>query len=142
MTEREVMAELVRFVGVLTYGKERWFKQNGCWYDRLCGDCIQNEVLLERITEAINDEIADRPTEWIPVSERLPGKDGRYLVTYPLIGDDLWVATAWYGTPSMPNRPVKGKCFFVSDDEYGDVPYDDVVAWMPLPEPYKGGESE
>lgn len=68
MTEREVMAELVRFVGVLTYGKERWFKQNGCWYDRLCGDCIQNEVLLERITEAINDENADRPTgEWTEV---------------------------------------------------------------------------
>lgn len=62
MTEREVMADLVRFVGVLTYGKERWFKQNGCWYDRMFGDCIQNEVFLERITEAINDEIADRPT--------------------------------------------------------------------------------
>ena len=84
---------------------------------------------------------ADRPTGWIPVSERLPDDDGRYLVTYPLLRrDDLWVATAWYGTPPMPNRPVKGKCFFVSDDEWGDVPYDDVVAWMPLPEPYKGGE--
>lgn len=62
MTEREVMVDLVRFVGVLTYGKERWFKQNGCWYDRMFGDYIQNEVLLERITEAINDEIEDRPT--------------------------------------------------------------------------------
>ena len=81
---------------------------------------------------------ADRPTGWIPVSERLPDDDGRYLVTYPLLRrDDLWVATAWYGTPPMPSRPVKGKCFFVSDDEWGDVPYDDVVAWMPLPEPYR-----
>lgn len=57
MTEREVMADLVRFVGVLTYGKERWFKQNGCWYDRLYGDYIQNEVLLERIRKAIEDEV-------------------------------------------------------------------------------------
>lgn len=70
MTEREVMAELVRFVGVLTYGKERWIKQNGCWYDRLVGDYIQNEVLLERIVKAIKDEVccdsADRPTgEWV-----------------------------------------------------------------------------
>ncbi len=56
MTEREVMAELVRFVGVLTYGKERWLKRNGCWYDRLVGDYIQNEILLKRIKEEIEDE--------------------------------------------------------------------------------------
>ena len=59
MTEREVMADLVRFVGVITYGKERWFKQNGCWYDRLFGDYIQNETLLERIRKAIEDEVCD-----------------------------------------------------------------------------------
>ena len=59
MTEREVMADLVRFVGVLTYGKERWFKQNGCWRDRLYGDHIQNEVLLERIVKAIEDEVRE-----------------------------------------------------------------------------------
>lgn len=69
MTEREVMADLVRFVGVITYGKERWFKQSGCWYDRLFGDYIQNETLLERIGKAIEDEVrcdsANRPTgEW------------------------------------------------------------------------------
>ncbi len=57
MTEREVMADLVRFVGVITYGKERWFKHNGCWYDRLFGDYIQNEVLLEWIRKAIEDEV-------------------------------------------------------------------------------------
>jgi len=59
MTEREVMDELVRLVGVITYGKERWFKQNGCWYDRLFGDYIQNEVLLERIRKAIEDEVRE-----------------------------------------------------------------------------------
>ena len=59
MTEREVMADLVRFVGVLTYGKERWFKQNGCLYDRAFGDYIQNEVLLERIVKAIEDEVSE-----------------------------------------------------------------------------------
>ena len=59
MTEREVMAELVRFVGVITYGKERWFKQNGRWYDRMFGDYIQNETLLERIRKAIEDEVRE-----------------------------------------------------------------------------------
>ena len=59
MTEREVMADLVRFVGVITYGKERWFKQKGCWYDRPFGDYIQNEVLLERIIESIREDMCD-----------------------------------------------------------------------------------
>ena len=64
MTEREVMADLVRFVGVITYGKERWFKQNGCWYDRLFGDYIQNETLLERIRKAIEDEVREGTSTW------------------------------------------------------------------------------
>ena len=111
-----------------------------------CADVGNDEYDITYMLE--NLPSTDRQTEWIPVSERLPEKDGRYLVTYPLLRrDDLWVATAWYGTPPMPNRPVKGKCFFASDDEWGDVPYDDVVAWMPLPEPYNcgaemGGESD
>ena len=90
----------------------------------------------ESIDMAI-EALSEPKTGWIPVSERLPDKDGSYLVTYPLLGRDLWISTMWYGTPLMPNRPVKGKCFYVSDGEWGDVPYDDVLAWMPLPEPYK-----
>lgn len=76
-------------------------------------------------------------SEWIPCSERLPEKDGRYLTTYPLIRDMKWVHILWYGEPSMPSRNVQGKVWYVSDEEYGDVPYDDVIAWMPLPEPYR-----
>ena len=82
---------------------------------------------------------------WIPCSERLPSKDGRYLVTYPLfVRKDKWVNVLWYGKPSMPNIKVKGKCWYRSDDEYGDVVYDDseILAWMPLPKPYKGGGTE
>ena len=30
----------------------------------------------------------------------------------------------------------KGK-FYEYDSEWGDIEYDDVLAWMPLPEPYK-----
>lgn len=75
--------------------------------------------------------------KWIPCSERLPEKDDRYLTTYPLIRDMKWVHILWYGEPSMPSREVQGKVWYVSDEEYGDVPYDDVIAWMPLPKPYK-----
>lgn len=57
MTEREAFADIVRFIGTLTYGKERWFKNNGCWYDRKKCDYIQNETLVERIIETLNEEI-------------------------------------------------------------------------------------
>lgn len=57
MTEREALADIVMIIGSLTYGKERWFKDNGCWYDRSKGDYIQNEELVQRISEALNEEI-------------------------------------------------------------------------------------
>ena len=59
MTEREVLCNLIRRIGALTYGKERWFKVNGCWYDKEVGDYIQNETLLERVTKSILEEIDD-----------------------------------------------------------------------------------
>ena len=131
MTQEEAMnMSNEQAVQILIPMRNMMCDQNGC--------PISDAVFaLDKAIEALS---ADRPQEWIPCSERLPEKDGRYLVTYPLLWYNLWVSTAWYGTPPMPSRPVKGKCFFVSDDEYGDVPYYDVLAWMPLPEPWKGGE--
>ena len=84
-----------------------------------------------------------RPTrEWIPCSERLPSESGRYLVAYPLFTrGNNWLNIMHFGKPSMPNIKVKGKCWYMPDDEYGDVVYDDVLAWMPLPEPCKGGDA-
>ena len=51
---------------------------------------------------------------WIPCSERLPEKDGEYLTT-----------------------TEDGLC---DVESYGDGEwfYDDVVAWAPLPKPWKG----
>lgn len=57
MTEREALADIVMIIGSLTYGKERWFKNNGCWYDRSKGDYIQNEELVKRINEILKEEI-------------------------------------------------------------------------------------
>ena len=57
MTEREAFADIVMIIGSLTYGKERWFKNNGGWYDRKEGDYIQNEELVKRISEVLKEEI-------------------------------------------------------------------------------------
>lgn len=72
-----------------------------------------------------------------------PTDQGEYMVTIDSFGHkhiDLF----YYGKPLMPNRKVKGKCWYRSDDDWGDVVYDDtdILAWMPLPKPYKGGDDE
>ena len=68
-----------------------------------------------------------------------PTEQGKYMVTLDSFGHkhiDLF----YYGKPMMPNRKVRGKCWYRSDDEWGDVVYDDtdILAWQPLPTPYKG----
>ena len=60
---------------------------------------------------------------WIPVTERLPKKDGSYLVS------GKW----WSGKESV------GDCEFSVEDGYFQTAWNfDVLAWRELPEPYKG----
>ena len=56
-------------------------------------------------------------TRWIPVSERLPEKDGVYLVTTTGTNNDI-IDIAYY-TDDIWNKASR------------------IKAWMPLPEPYK-----
>ena len=60
--------------------------------------------------------IEDRKTEWIPVSERLPDKGGSYLVT-------------------LRNGDVELRYYLSTLDKF--VLQMDVIAWMPVPKPYK-----
>lgn len=61
---------------------------------------------------------------WIPCSERLPEKEGYYLITKECLGF-VGVDTRYYYTER--------------DSGYWSL-YENgtVIAWMPLPEPYKG----
>lgn len=105
---------------------------------------IENPVLTKQL-EAIDTAIVALQNEvshgeWIPVTDRLPEQSGQYLVFYHGILKDNFIDLMWYGKPLMPNKCIsrKKKYFFRSDSEWGDVIYDEVIAWMPLPEPYKG----
>ena len=63
------------------------------------------------------DESADRPTGWIPVSERLPGKNGCYLVS--TTGENNYIIDIAYYIEGMWHKASR------------------IKAWMPLPEPYR-----
>ena len=75
---------------------------------------------------------ADAVHGWIPCSERLPSESGDYLCTIPLDADETYTEVLMFH-----------KCrFYEDDDEWGATFHDDVLAWMPLPTPYKGGDDE
>lgn len=67
--------------------------------------------------------------EWIPCSERLPSESGDYLCTIPLDAEETYTEVLMFH---------KGR-FYEEDAEWGATYHDDVLAWMPLPKPYKGG---
>ena len=67
--------------------------------------------------------------EWIPTSERLPED-----IKYVLVTDGLDIFTAWYNPKHNPKKEMcKG---WHSFDDHFDL-HTPILAWQPLPEPYK-----
>ena len=76
-----------------------------------------------------------RQTRWIPVSERLPKKTGRYLCT---VGAEYRNPREMYYAPQEWANKSDDATWRSIDGSYV---YDWFVkAWMPLPEPYKETE--
>ena len=83
-----------------------------------CLECAaEHEQLAEWLTELKQRREADR---WIPVSERLPDEYGEYMITYRLMKGQEVVRKDIYNDHFK--RFNEGSC---------------VIAWKPLPEPYK-----
>ena len=65
--------------------------------------------------------------EWVPCSERLP-EEGRYLVT----------TTLSVFSPQILNYDADGGGWFYDGCKSMGVDVPCVIAWMPLPKPYRG----
>ena len=90
----------------------------------LITDCKLEAFLHDLPSASVGTEMS--LPKWIPCSERLPDACGKYLVTMKWNDDSgeehIVIKATWYG-------------------EWDDIGWDlaeifDVVAWMPLPEPY------
>lgn len=96
--------------------------------DYACGAANAYEYAGDLLDEM---PTVERP-QWIPCSERLPEKVGNYLVS-DIYGN---VYSSYFDY-------LKEKKCFVYDDDLFDLTEDDtVVAWKPLPEPYKKEENK
>lgn len=95
------------------------------------------EYLLEDIEEA-NEQYKNN---WIPCSERLPKiyedtctSEIVLVQGYDKILDYEWQAMGWYAEET--------KQWYFAECKNTDKPINwiDIIAWQPLPEPYKGEE--
>ena len=96
------------------------------------------EAKVETILNQFIDWIDEAPTiqtepQWIPCSERLP-KDNRQVLVY---ARSVHYALAKYD--EMRNADGTYKKQWVTFDAWKPLyTIKEVIAWMPLPEPYKG----
>lgn len=103
--------------------KARGFSDNDIW------------AAVNMAYDALSDE---KVMKWTPVSERLP-EIGEHYVSEPCI---VYCSNGAYGFAELEENifgQVGWNC--ERDDEYHE-PLGEVLAWMPLPEPWKGEENE
>ena len=113
---------------VLPFVKKRLLEIN---YEGL-GKAVAKEFERE-FNEILNLAIKtlDQEQRWIPVSERLPKEDGRYLVTVQNLT----------GYEHLDNNVFECE-FFNTDWIFKGWKDNKVIAWMPLPKEYKAESEE
>ena len=92
-----------------------------------CGDWYVEEGTESGFIGTLKNLLATEPTvqpepQWIPVSERLP-RDG----TWNIFTDGKNISVERYKADAIDHFFPNGRWF----------EFEDVIAWMPLPEPYK-----
>lgn len=121
------MQELEKILEEIEQEKlKHWDSSERLETDKLMGWCF------DRCTDIIRKHIDDAPENggWIPVEERLPEEDGFYIAT--IDGEIAGQEESFVGIAEFEDG------FWVDDD----IDYKCIIAWRPLPEPYRPEGSE
>lgn len=84
---------------------------------------------LDRAIELVSSQ--PKVDEWIPVEERMPNYLQKVLVTY------IGYFDGKRHCDDVAYREISGQWMWALDDTHVGV---EIIAWMPLPEPYQGEE--
>lgn len=97
-------------------------------------DC---QTFVVHYAQVIDDlPSTDPERKWIPVTEALPEEDEEVLVTVHFDGTKDVKPSTYVETASQ----ISGSWFSYSDDWNASRNRYHVIAWMPLPEPWRGEE--
>ena len=115
-----------------------------CRYHDICGsdigsietislrETVESYAEMNGLLEHMHYVTSENEMKWIQCSDRLPDKDGSYLIQHDFGGIGcLDYADGW-----------NCRRDYLSGEIYRDYESHSVVAWMPLPEPYKGKINE
>lgn len=94
-------------------------------------EIVDRPMGWESVRDYAEEVVSDIPSaenkgEWIPCSERLPEKNGFYLVT----------------ADHEHDRELRSADIYAFADGDWFTIHDDIVAWMPLPKPWEGADNE
>ena len=105
--------------------------------EKMIVESLSSLYPMQKFEEDAIEAVLDALPRWIPCSERLPKKHGAYIVCYSDFRHDIYygrvIAVAWFdsGDTWLKYRYADNARTFPPKLHY-------VIAWMPLPEPYKG----
>ena len=125
---------------------ERLTERNPLWIDdelweRACEpDCEEVDAVYRKLKDYEDAEEQGLPNRWIPCSEQIPEEpeenplfEGKCL--------EVYLVTTKYGS-SEQDRVYPFRAFWNGINFTDGMNILDVIAWMPLPKPYRESEGE
>ena len=124
MSDREKLIDILESAESAVY----WNSDDCGFIEKIADHLIANGVTVQ---------------QWIPVSERIPDKKGKYLALLEYVKCTMilnfsldFVVCDEYGFPTKEKK----SCFYYYDDDWENIEVPEVTHWMPIPEPPKGAQ--